>query len=105
MKKPKIATLRVPAKFYDEGLAFCNERLAESKRNPIKTLPAGYANDNSSCPCASATGVHVGDNRWSGPNDDWMSRMGAPISFVAYFDKHAKGGVLTLPLRGMKARR
>ena len=104
--KPKPATLRVPVKFYDEALRFVNARRKEKKLRPIKALPAGYRGRSNSCPCAAECGgaivVHGSGWRWVG---DSGYGMDGPYRFTGYFDNSAKPRVLTLPLRGMKARR
>ena len=95
------ATLKVPAAYYDEALAFCNARRAEKGLEPIAELPAGYAGMADSCPCASAApGLHVWHSTWGFCVDpDYASGRYAPVKFVGFFDNCAARGVLTLPIR------
>ena len=99
------AVLVVPAKAYDQALAFVNSRRKESGLEPIKGLPAGFPLVPNSCPCARACGrsISVFKNYWrdysacySGAGRD----HDAPLDFVAFFDKYAPEHTLTLPVRG-----
>ena len=106
--KPKTATLRVPAKFYDEALAFVNARRKEKKLRPIKALPAGKSQHSHSCPCAATCGAPIAvESRgfwwWRNGFVSLGNHRGGPTRFTNYFDDNAKVGALTLPLRGMKA--
>lgn len=98
-----FATLEVPSNLYDEALAFVNARRAEKSLAPIDTLPAGYAGDASSCPCAAQCGapITVGDMDWYWDDGDAIKYENAPSGFVCYFDEKVAEGLLTLPIRSV----
>ena len=55
-KEPKFK--KDPA--YVRGvLKWCNARRKEKEKKPLKKLPKGYRDDESSCPCGKATGLEV----------------------------------------------
>lgn len=94
-----LSTLKIPAAYYDEALAFCNERLAAQGKPPITELPAGRPQDADSCPCGRACDVRVYSDSWS-----WRElrhqTQGHPTRFVSFFD-HNRAGVKydVLPIR------
>lgn len=104
----EIPTLIVPAKLYDEALAFCNAVLKKKGKPLITELPPGLSHDAQSCPCGNAAGVWVYHNFFSeetpryNDEDEFdiykIREPKPPYNFICFFDTHAKG--LTKPIRG-----
>ena len=93
----------VPARLYDQALAFCNRVRKMKWMKPIKRLPAGKACDPKQCPCGIAAEVVVGDLFWALTYADWMRDtnlyFGAPRQFIVYWDKNASADHRCLPVR------
>ncbi len=77
--------------FVAETLAWCNERRAERNLPPLDRLPKGRRVDGRSCPCGSATGLHVAAAYYFDPDGgDEPEEFDLPqavVEFVKAFDE------------------
>ena len=100
-KPPRV---RIPARYYDAALAFCNARLREAGKPSIKRLPAGQGGSEVSCPCARACRVSISVAEWWKRGYTPIFLRSLPFGvrvFVAQFDR-AAGLRRALPVRGVK---
>ncbi len=79
--------------FVAETLAWCNERRAERGMEPLDRLPKGRRVDGRSCPCGSATGLHVAAVYYFDPSEglepEEHELPEAVCEFVKAFDECA----------------